>query len=97
MARAFSDERLGEQTFHFIKPLPYLMQKSKSIPCIDVIVVKKYPMYFIEDATTLEGRRKLTRSKRSIERLRTLRMVSLEEQFQRDFEKRFPEQGPIFD
>jgi hypothetical protein len=40
-------------------------------------------MYYVEDFSMTEGgvmrKRKMTRSKRSMERLRTLRMVNLEE------------------
>lgn len=51
-------------------------------------------MYYVEESQHTEAgvnrNRKMIRSRKSMERLRTLRMVNLEEQFQREFEKKFP-------
>ena len=68
------------------------------IPCIDVIVTKKYPPYYLEETQLFDSgqhnkKKRMIRSRKSMERLKTLRMVNIEEQFQREFEKKFPTQG----
>jgi len=57
------------------------LQRSKIIPSIDVIITKKYPLFYLED-TKGNGdikRKRFIRSRKSMERLRTLRMVNIEE------------------
>ena len=96
MQKALSTETLGEQMSYFTKPLPFILQRSKVIPSIDVIITKKYPLFYLEDTKSTEQghkRKRLIRSRKSMERLRTLRMVNIEEQFQREFEKQFPNQS----
>ena len=61
-----------------------VFQTSKTISCIDVFVVKKYPCFYLEDAGEPKKEeskkpRKFIRSRKSMERLRTLRMLNLEE------------------
>jgi hypothetical protein len=62
-----------------------------------VFVVKKYPCFYLEDTASYDQqavkRKKMIRSRKSMERLRTLRMLNIEEQFQKEFEKKFPNQS----
>ncbi len=89
MQKALSTEILGEQLSYFTKPLPFILQRSKLIPSIDVIIVKKYPMFYLEDSPSTDGhkRKKIIRSRKSMERLRTLRLVNIDEQFEKEYEK----------
>ena len=57
---------------------------------MDVIVVKKFAPYYLEETLQNPKRKHVLRSKKSMERLRTLRMLSLEDQFTRELDRKFP-------
>ena len=84
-SKAWHGVRLGEQeTPFFRKSLASVNQFSKQIPCLDVFIIKKFAPYYLELAETPSKNsdgatcRFLTRSRRAVDRLLTLRRSQIE-------------------
>ncbi|CDW89220.1 breast cancer type 2 susceptibility protein [Stylonychia lemnae] len=94
--KAANDQIIGEQKQdpYFIRQIQHLIQSSKQIPCIDAIVVKKFQPYFLEEAdfddTNQKTKKKrVLRSNRSMERLKTIKITQIEEMLEREIQTKY--------
>ena len=92
--KAWHGARLGEQeTPFFRKSILSVNQFSKQIPCLDVFIVKKFSPYYLELVETprqnSEGvtSRFVTRSRRAVDRLLTLRRSQIEQFVEKEIDK----------
>eukprot|EP00347_Sterkiella_histriomuscorum_P005419 403356688 len=93
LTRALNDQILGEQKHDpfFLRQLQFVKQNSKEVPSIDVIVVKKFQPYFLEEAdlssnnnnqaVNRNGRiKRMIRSRNTMEKIRVFKQQQIQDQ-----------------
>jgi len=89
IAKAENSEVLGEQEIRYFKlQLKNLLQRSKNLACVDVVVVKKFPIYFVEGHVDESGRLKQkAKSRRATEQLRSKVLRQIQDKYRKMLEQ----------